>query len=62
MEAITLHTTKMAERKESMQKNLEYAAQFGKQSTDAKLDQHTRDKAKDQIATLAVKLQKMKNY
>lgn len=50
MEAISLHTTKMAERKESMQKNLDYAAQFTKQSTDPKLDQHTRDKAKDQIA------------
>jgi hypothetical protein len=50
MEAITLHTTKMAERKDSMQKNLDYASQFQKQSDDAKLDQHTRDKAKDQIA------------
>ena len=50
MEAISLHTTKMAERKESMQKNLDYAAQFEKQSNDPKLDQHTRDKAKDQIA------------
>ncbi|MEP7108019.1 MAG: hypothetical protein ABI760_08550 [Ferruginibacter sp.] len=50
MEAITLHTTKMAERKESMQKNLDYAAQFAKQSADPKSDQHTRDKAKDQIA------------
>jgi hypothetical protein len=50
MEAITLHTSKMADRKESMQKNLDYAAQFGKQSNDPKLDQHTRDKAKDQIA------------
>jgi hypothetical protein len=50
MEAISLHTTKMAERKESMQKNLEYAAQFAKQANDPKLDQHTRDKAKDQIA------------
>jgi len=50
MEAITLHTTKMAERKESMQKNLDYASQFGKQAADTKLDQHTRDKAQDQIA------------
>ncbi len=50
MEAITLHTTKMAERKDSMQKNLDYAAQFTKQSNDPKLDQHVRDKAKDQIA------------
>jgi hypothetical protein len=50
MEAISLHTTKMAERKESMQKNLEYAAQFGKQANDPKSDQHTRDKARDQIA------------
>ena len=50
MAAITLHTTKMAERKESMQKNLDYASQFGKQAADSKLDQHVRDKAKDQIA------------
>jgi hypothetical protein len=50
MEAISLHTMKMAERKESMQKNLDYAAQFSKQASDPKLDQHTRDKAKDQIA------------
>src|SRR5579871_1409800 len=50
MEAISLHTTKMAERKDSMQKNLDYAAQFQKQSNDPKLDQHTRDKAKDQIS------------
>ncbi|HXB43165.1 MAG TPA: hypothetical protein VNV85_03880 [Puia sp.] len=50
MEAITLHTTKMAERKDSMQKNLDYASQFQKQSDDPKLDQHIRDKAKDQIA------------
>src|SRR5437868_4061727 len=50
MEAITLHTTKMAERKASMQKNLDYAGQFEKQSSDPKLDQHVRDKAKDQIA------------
>ena len=35
MEAISLHTTKMEERKESMQKNLEYAAQFTKQSNNA---------------------------
>ncbi|MEJ7587084.1 MAG: hypothetical protein WKI04_05935 [Ferruginibacter sp.] len=50
MEAISLHTTKMAERKESMQKNLDYAAQFVKQASEPKLDQHTRDKAKDQIS------------
>lgn len=50
MEAISLHTTKMSERKESMQKNLDYAAQFVKQSSDPKLDQHSRDKAKDQIS------------
>lgn len=50
MEAISLHTTKMAERKESMQKNLDYASQFSKQASDAKLDQHKREKAKDQIA------------
>lgn len=53
MEAISLHTTKMAERKQSMQKNLDYAAQFAKQANDPKLDQHTRDKAKDQIAHFA---------
>ena len=50
MEAISLHTTKMADRKESMQKNLDYAAQFTKQANDPKADQHMRDKAKDQIA------------
>jgi len=50
MEAITLHNSKMTERKESMQKNLDYAAQFTKQADNPKLDQHTRDKAKDQIA------------
>jgi hypothetical protein len=50
MEAITLHTTKMADRKESMQKNLDYAAQFSKQANDPKTDQHVRDKAKDQIS------------
>lgn len=50
MTAITLHTTKMEERKESMQKNLDYATQFGKQANDSKVDQHIRDKAKDQMA------------
>lgn len=50
MSAITLHTTKMAERKESMQKNLDYATQFQKQINNASLDQHVRDKAKDQLA------------
>ncbi len=49
MAAITLHTTKMNERKVSMQKNLDYASQFQKQSENPKLDQHVRDKAKDQI-------------
>jgi hypothetical protein len=49
MTAITLHTTKMNERKESMQKNLDYASQFGKQTNDSKVDQHVRDKAKDQM-------------
>jgi hypothetical protein len=49
MTAITLHTTKMNERKESMQKNLDYATQFEKQTNTAKLDQHVRDKAKDQM-------------
>jgi hypothetical protein len=53
MSAISLHTTKMAERKDSMQKNLDYAAQFGKQANDTKLDQHVRDKAKDQISHFA---------
>ena len=53
MEAISLHTTKMAERKDSMQKNLDYAAQFGKQASDPKTDQHTRDKANDQVAHFA---------
>ena len=50
MSAITLHTTKMAERKDSMQKNLDYASQFSKQANDPRLDQHVRDKAKDQIS------------
>jgi len=50
MGAISLHTTKMAERKASMQKNLEYAAQFKKQAENEKADQHLRDKARDQIA------------
>jgi len=50
MEAIALHTSKMEERKASMKKNLDYAAQFEKQANDPKKDEHTRDKAKDQIA------------
>lgn len=50
MSAITLHATKMNERKESMQKNLNYAAQFTKQSNDPKLDAHTKQKAQDQIS------------
>lgn len=49
MSAITLHNTKMNERKESMEKNLAMAQQFKKQSEDPKVDQHSRDKAKDQI-------------
>ena len=49
MTAISLHTTKMDERKESMQKNLDYATQFGKQANSERLDQHVRDKAKDQM-------------
>ncbi len=49
MQAITLHNTKMQERKESMQKNLDYATQFRKQSGDSNVDQHVRDKAKDQV-------------
>jgi hypothetical protein len=50
MSAITLHITKMSERKDSMEKNLAYAQQFAKQANDPKLDQHLRDKAKDQTA------------
>jgi len=50
MAAISLHTTKMTERKDSMQKNLDYAAQFKKQAENPNADQHLRDKAKDQIA------------
>ncbi len=50
MSAITLHTTKMEERKESMEKNLKYATQFQKQSENPNADQHTKDKAKDQMA------------
>ncbi len=53
MSAISLHTTKMEERKLSMQKNLDYAAQFTKQSQNANADAHLRDKAKDQIAHFA---------
>lgn len=53
MSAISLHTTKMEERKLSMQKNLDYAAQFAKQSQNANADAHLRDKAKDQIAHFA---------
>lgn len=49
MAAITLHTSKMEERKASMQKNLDYAEQFKKQANDPKLDEHIRAKAKDQI-------------
>jgi hypothetical protein len=49
MTAITLHNTKMQERKESMQKNLDYASQFRKQADDPKADDHLRDKAKDQV-------------
>jgi hypothetical protein len=50
MSAITLHTSKMEERKESMEKNLNYATQFKKQSENSNNDQHTRDKANDQMA------------
>lgn len=53
MSAISLHTTKMEERKLSMQKNLDYAAQFRKQADDPNADQHLRDKAKDQISHFA---------
>ena len=53
MSAIALHTTKMTERKDSMQKNLDYAAQFTKQADNTGLDQHVRDKAKDQISHFA---------
>jgi hypothetical protein len=48
MSAITLHERKMAERKESMQANLDYASQFVKQSDDMKSDEHMREKAEDQ--------------
>ena len=48
MNAITLHERKMAERKKSMQENLDYATQFIKQANDSKLDQHIREKAEDQ--------------
>jgi hypothetical protein len=48
MKAITLHETKMTDRKKSMQGNLDYAAQFKKQADNAKSDTHTRDKAEDQ--------------
>lgn len=48
MNAITLHERKMAERKKSMQDNLDYAAQFMKQSDNTSLDQHAREKATDQ--------------
>jgi hypothetical protein len=48
MKAITLHETKMADRKRSMQGNLDYATQFKKQADNAKSDTHTRDKAEDQ--------------
>jgi hypothetical protein len=48
MTAITLHERKMAERKKSMQDNLEYASQFKKQAEDPKADEHVREKADDQ--------------
>jgi len=48
MNAITLHERKMAERKKSMQDNLDYASQFKKQTEDMKSDQHVREKAEDQ--------------
>jgi len=48
MNAITLHERKMAERKKSMQDNLDYASQFKKQSEDTRSDQHIREKADDQ--------------
>jgi hypothetical protein len=45
MTAISLHTSKMNDRKESMQKNLAYAEQFKKQASNEQTDQHSRDKA-----------------
>lgn len=48
MKAITLHETKMSERKKSMQDNLDYASQFKKQAEDVKSDEHLREKAEDQ--------------
>lgn len=48
MTAITLHERKMADRKKSMQDNLDYATQFKKQAEDPKGDQHIREKAEDQ--------------
>jgi hypothetical protein len=49
LEAITLYTMKMEDRKKLMHENLEYISQFTKQSNDTRLDRHTRLKAKDQI-------------
>lgn len=48
MNAITLHERKMAERKKSMQENLDYATQFKKQASDPNADQHLKEKADDQ--------------
>jgi hypothetical protein len=48
MSAVTLHERKMAERRKSMQDNLDYASQFKKQADDTRSDQHTREKADDQ--------------
>jgi len=48
MTAITLHERKMAERKKSMQDNLDYASQFKKQAEDPRADEHVKEKADDQ--------------
>jgi hypothetical protein len=48
MNAISLHERKMAERKKSMQDNLDYATQFKKQADEQKSEQHVREKADDQ--------------
>ena len=61
MEAISLHTTKMAERKESMQKNLDYATQFAKQAMIQNWISICAIKQKTRSLILAAKQPKMKN-
>jgi len=48
MLAINLHERKMAERKESMEKNLQMAKSFKDKADNPGLEQHLRDKSKDQ--------------